>query len=244
MSAVPVPTIRAYLEDRATQSVRGLPRGLAIRLLRRVTTFRFRQWVKLNATTFLLPVAKRRIRRLLETGQAIRLNLGSGPSEIKGWVNVDIVGMSPHIPWDLRRGIPFPDNSVQAVFLEHVCEHFPTADVLDMLQECRRVLAPGGIVRIGVPDFGRYLRSYAGDQAFIEELRPGRPTALLAVAEVALFHGHRSVWDGQTLECVLSEAGFEQARACVFGESALQPAPDTPMREPESVYGEGVKPSD
>jgi predicted SAM-dependent methyltransferase len=244
MITAPTPTIRAYLADRFTQSVRGLPRGRVVQLLRHLTTFGFRQWVKLNATTFLVPLAKLRVRSLLESGDGIRLNLGSGPRKIDGWINVDIVGMHPDIPWDLRRGVPFPDNSVQAVFLEHVCEHFDTASVLDILEECRRVLAPGGIVRIGVPDFGRYLRSYAGDGTFIDELRPGRPTRLLALAEVALFHGHRSVWDGQTLECVLSEARFTAVRARAFGESDLQPAPDTPMREAESVYAEGVKPSD
>ena len=41
----------------------------------------------------------------------------------------------------------------------------------------------GGILRAGVPDFGRYAESYAGDRAFLEERRPGRPTPLLALAD-------------------------------------------------------------
>ena len=120
--------------------------------------------------------------------------------------------MHPDVYWDLRRGVPFPDECAQAAFLEHVLEHFSLGDVVAVLKECHRVLAPGGIVRIGVPDFGRYLESYSGDRSFIEELRPGRPTPLLAVGEVALNHGHRSVWDGPTLVAVLEEAGFVEAR--------------------------------
>jgi hypothetical protein len=89
-----------------------------------------------------------------------------------------------------------------------------------------------------VPDFGRYLRSYATDGEFIDQLRPGRPTRLLALSEVALNHGHRSVWDGETLVAVLEECGFVEARPRAWGDSDLDPVPDSPKREPESVYAE------
>ena len=230
--------IRTYLEDKATASKRGLERGLSVRILRRLTPWRLRQAAKLHATALLIPVSRRRARRLLRGGD-LSLHLGSGIHRLPGWVNVDLYGMQPDLHWDLRRPLPFPDSSARAVFLEHVLEHFTLADVLDILEECHRVLKPGGVIRVGVPDFGRYLHSYADDGAFIERLRPGRPTPLLAVAEVALMHGHRSVWDGPTLEKVLSEAGFVDARARSFGESALDPVPDADYREPETVYAEG-----
>ena len=116
------------------------------------------------------------------------------------------------------------------------------SDVLDVLDECRRVLRPNGMIRVGVPDFGRYIESYAGDRHFIEENRPGRPTPLIAVGEVALAHGHRSVWDAITLEGMLAEAGFVEVSVRAFGDSQLEPPPDTPMREPETLYAEGRKP--
>jgi predicted SAM-dependent methyltransferase len=153
-------------------------------------------------------------------------------------VNVDLVGMGSDLRWDLTRKLPFADGSADAVFLEHVLEHFPLGTVLEMLAECRRVLAPGGILRAGVPDFGRYAESYAGDRAFLEERRPGRPTPLLALAEVALGHGHRSVWDAETLELALSEAGLVDARRRAFGDTDLEEPPDNPKREAESVYAE------
>jgi predicted SAM-dependent methyltransferase len=202
-----------------------------------------RAWAKVNGTVLLAPLSRRTVRRLLASGDAIRLNLGSGPERIPGWTSVDILGMGADLHWDLRRGIPFPDEAVHAVFLEHVLEHFPIEDVFGILEECRRVLVPHGIVRVGVPDFGRYMESYAGDREFVERLRPGRPTSLLAVAEVALHHGHRSVWDGETLELLLREVGFSDASVQGFGHSVLEPAPDTPMRAAESVYAEARKPA-
>ena len=238
--------IRAYLDERRDLAQRGLQRGVFVRAARLVTPYRFRQWVKLNGTAVLLPwwwLKARSVQRAAaRNGNALRLNLGSGPRRISGWLNVDLAGMKPDLAWDLRRGVPFPDDSAQAVFLEHFVEHFPLSEVFEILEEARRVLCPGGTIRVGVPDFGRYMESYARDGSFIEQLRPGRPTRLLAVAEVALFHGHRSVWDGTTLARVLTEAGFTNVRVRSFGESTLEPAPDTPMREPESVYAEGQKP--
>ena len=237
----PVGQLRSYLDDRETARTRGLERGGIARLLRRVTPFELRQAAKVNGTVLLAPVERRKARRLAGASRPLRLHLGAGTHRPAGWVNVDVLGMSPDLYWDLRRRLPFADGAAEAVFLEHVLEHCPLAGALDLLDECRRVLAPGGIVRVGVPDFGRYLESYAGDGGLVERLRPGRPTRLLAVAEVALGHGHRSVWDGETLELALREAGFSDVRRRAFGDSALDPPPDNPLREPESVYAEGVR---
>jgi predicted SAM-dependent methyltransferase len=172
-----------------------------------------------------------------------QLHLGSGDHRLDGWLNVDLVTMDPDLAWNLRRKLPFPADRARACFLEHVLEHFTLSDVLDVLAECHRVLEPGGIIRVGVPDFGRYIESYASAGSFIESERPGRPTKLLAVAEVALSHGHRSVWDATTLERVLIETGFTEVSARTFADSALEPAPDAAHRESESVDAEGTKPS-
>jgi predicted SAM-dependent methyltransferase len=235
--------VRDYLAAREAAATRGLERGRGAALLRHVTTHDFRQSAKVSATRLLAPRTRRQIKSLLASGQPLRLHLGSGGHPLDGWVNIDVLGMEPDVYWDLRGGIPFPDGSAEAVFLEHVVEHFPLVDVLDLLDECFRALAPDGILRLGVPDFGRYLESYAGDGAFVEQLRPGRPTRLLAVAEVALGHGHRSVWDAETLERVVSESGFVDARQRAHGDSDLEPAPDSPLREPESLYVEARRPA-
>jgi predicted SAM-dependent methyltransferase len=234
--------IRSYLEERSTAATRGLRRNVAVQLLRRLSSHGFRQAGKLHATKLYVPTTLLKARRLAREESGLALHLGSGAHKLPGWVNVDIFGMQPDLYWDLRWGVPFPDGSARAVFLEHVLEHFTLADGLKMLEECYRVLAPGGRIRLGVPDFGTYLRSYAGDREFIERNRPGRPTPLLAVAEVALGHGHRSVWDGETLVRVLEESGFTGAEVRTFGDSSIQDGIDSRQREPESVYAEAEKP--
>jgi predicted SAM-dependent methyltransferase len=234
--------LRRYLDEREHARTRGAERGRGATLLRRVSSFELRQAAKVRGAALLAPLERRKAARLAASGRPLLLHLGAGVHRPPGWVNIDVLGMAPDLYWDLRKQLPFADGSAQAVLLEHVLEHFTVSADLDVLAECLRVLAPGGIVRVGVPDFGRYLESYASDGEFIERLRPGRPTRLLAVGEVALSHGHRSVWDGETLEVLLREAGFVDARRRAFGDSDLDPAPDNPAREPESVYAEARKP--
>lgn len=61
---------------------------------------------------------------------------------------------------DLRRGIPFADESVDAVYHSHLLEHLDRSVVPVFFAEVKRVLRPGGVHRIVVPDLERDARSY------------------------------------------------------------------------------------
>jgi hypothetical protein len=116
------------------------------------------------------------------------------------------------------------------------------AEGMAVLRHALRVLVPGGVLRAGVPDAGLYARSYAGVDGVIDDLRPGRPTRMLALGEVFQEHGHVSAWDGETLALVIDAAGFTGAEVMPGGTSRIDPAPDSPTRIPETVYVEAVAP--
>jgi SAM-dependent methyltransferase len=61
---------------------------------------------------------------------------------------------------DLRKGIPFPDNSADAVYHSHLMEHVDRESIMDFQKEIYRVLTPGGIQRICVPDLETLVREY------------------------------------------------------------------------------------
>lgn len=71
---------------------------------------------------------------------------------------------------DLARGIPFPDASVDAVYHSHVLEHLDRDVARGFIQECARVLRPGGVIRIVIPDFERYCRNYLDHVGLCERL--------------------------------------------------------------------------
>ncbi len=61
---------------------------------------------------------------------------------------------------DLRKGIPFESGSIDAVYHSHVLEHIDRDGIDGFLAEIKRVLKPGGVHRIVVPDLEPLLRAY------------------------------------------------------------------------------------
>jgi predicted SAM-dependent methyltransferase len=89
------------------------------------------------------------------------LNLGCGERFHPEWVNLDLYPASPSVQaWDLRADLPFPDASFDVVYHSHVLEHFSKTDGLRLLERCKRILRPGGTLRVVVPDLERIVHSY------------------------------------------------------------------------------------
>jgi SAM-dependent methyltransferase len=89
------------------------------------------------------------------------LNLGCGSRRHADWTNVDLVPAGPDvIGADLRRPLPYSAGSFQAVYAAHLLEHFVPAEAGRLVAEAHRLLAPGGLVRIVVPDLEGIARAY------------------------------------------------------------------------------------
>ncbi|TWU08228.1 class I SAM-dependent methyltransferase [Stieleria varia] len=89
------------------------------------------------------------------------LNVGCGRCYHDEWTNIDLVACGPGVrQYDLRKGLPYDDDTFDGVYHSHVLEHLAPADARSMLTECRRVLRPGGVLRIVVPDLEGIARTY------------------------------------------------------------------------------------
>ncbi len=89
------------------------------------------------------------------------LNIGCGFTYHKDMVNVDFISTGPEVKaHNLLQGVPFDDNSFEAVYHSHVLEHFLKNDGEKLISECYRVLKANGICRIAIPDLEQIARNY------------------------------------------------------------------------------------
>lgn len=89
------------------------------------------------------------------------LNCGCGQRFHPDWTNIDSVARGGGIfVHDVKRGIPYPDHTFEVVYHSHLLEHFTKAEAVAFMCECSRVLKPGGIVRVVVPDLEQIARTY------------------------------------------------------------------------------------
>jgi predicted SAM-dependent methyltransferase len=142
--------------------------------------------------------------------------------------------------------MPFPDNSCTALFGEHVIEHISKEDGATLLRECFRVLEPGGVLRLSTPDAGLYLRSYAGDRAFLNHPSFERP-AETAMDRINIMMrengGHFWIYDAESLMTMVKSAGFSSVAEKTLNDSEhpKMRGIDSEGRAFESLYVEGKK---
>jgi len=95
------------------------------------------------------------------THRPVLVNVGCGEVCHPDWVNLDVSPSHPGVlPYDLRKGLPFPDAHCDACYSSHVLEHMGRDEAERFLRECHRVTKPKGVVRIVVPDLEDVARAY------------------------------------------------------------------------------------
>ena len=179
-----------------------------------------------------------------------RLNLGAGGFPLEGWINVDGGDGShydaPDDPRIVRLDVfealaAIPDGTLDFVHSEQFLEHFTRQEGLRIARECHRVLAPGGVVRVQVPDLELVVSLYRNELDFADwetvqlphrlrhvgeardpygSLAPGeRFTPAIMINNGFHMDGHRFLYDFETLSQTLALAGFARISRERFGES-------------------------
>ena len=133
---------------------------------------------------------------------------------------------------DIARGLPLADGNAQGVYCSHVLEHVPRDDIPAVLRNTFRLLRPGGVFRLVVPDLqrrvARYLASASGGDAMAADTliescllgtrrRPRTPASWLR--QQFGRSAHLWMYDFAALRYLLVEAGFDQIRRCTLGDS-------------------------
>ena len=160
-----------------------------------------------------------RAERLPIIGRFIKKNSSRFPANVR--------------PGNIVRGLPVPDGSATGVYASHVLEHL-TRDEFDVaIKNTYRILKPGGIFRLIVPDLEGRCRRYI---ALLEQSDANandwlmvachlgmakRPDSLLGSASLLLGRSiHLWMWDFLSMRQALEDAGFTSVRRCQLGDSS------------------------
>jgi predicted SAM-dependent methyltransferase len=93
----------------------------------------------------------------------MKVNLACGCTFVdgQGWINLDFEPGNPAVQQaDLLGYLPIDDCRVSILYSSHFLEHIPKSQVKAFLLECYRVLKPGGVIRLVLPDFEEMCREY------------------------------------------------------------------------------------
>jgi predicted SAM-dependent methyltransferase len=201
---------------------------------------------------------------MIDAGE-LKLNIGCGTSGIEGWVNLDNspsillsrlplgrrIFRTPDWPRDVRRAdvrkrIPFPDSSVWCIYSSHTFEHFTYEESRTVARECHRVLRPGGVLRVVVPDLGILVRDYLADSADAMASHRFISRLLLTAGLRDIVHAgahHKQIFDARSLVHVLREVGFPTPEVSTFGSSRIAQIAEIELesRRSESLYVEATR---
>ncbi|WP_288082621.1 class I SAM-dependent methyltransferase [Xylanibacter rodentium] len=165
-----------------------------------------------------------------------RLHLGCGHNFLDGWLNTDMCDGGDIRFLNAGKPYPFMDEIFEYVFSEHLFEHLSMEEGLTMLQECFRVLKPGGHLRLTTPDLDFLIRLYEHPEeechkeyirwsigAFDESVKrfygAEEIPAMFVLNNFIRSWGHRMVYNQPVLKSMLEKVGFKNVRICRSGES-------------------------
>jgi predicted SAM-dependent methyltransferase len=171
------------------------------------------------------------MQRYLTSHEIKKLQIGSGPNYHEGWLCTDIVPVPPHTVYlDATRRFPFDDATFDCIYSEHMIEHISWKDGLSMLHECRRVMKPGGTIRIATPDLEVLLSLHSGKndpicEKYIKWVTDQQLEGIHAYKASFVINnafrswGHQFLYDSDLLAMAMREAGFINIQRFSPGQS-------------------------
>ena len=166
------------------------------------------------------------IKKYFQDNEIRKFHIGCGRNTIEGWLNADYNPYTTNILcFNACERFPFPDNSFDYIYSEHMIEHISYPDGLFMLSECFRILKPNGKIRIATPDFNFLLKIYQDSEHplhsqyidyILDYCMKDAPYqgAIFVINNFVRDWGHLFIYDRKSLQIALEKVGFSRITQC------------------------------
>jgi predicted SAM-dependent methyltransferase len=220
-------------------------------------------WSSLRVPHFV--VRRKVVSNYLASHTVRKLQVGCGGNILSGWLNSDLnpvrsmgvylanlqeareasgaaestrPALRPFrdvIYLDATKTLPFPNNTFDYVFSEHMIEHIPYQAAMGLIKEIYRVVKPGGRVRVSTPDLSFLINLYTQDKSDLQLryitwatdsfLKGTKLPDALSDADTFVINnfvrnwGHQFIYDQKTLWNAFAQCGFSEIERCNPGVS-------------------------
>jgi predicted SAM-dependent methyltransferase len=168
--------------------------------------------------------------RKFSSFENINLNIGCGPFGQDGWVNVDLMNLrNVSFTYDSRKHLPFNNETVERIRVEHFFEHLDKSfEVPFFLEECKRVMKEGAVLRVVVPDIEKFIIAYyKNDKDLwnslgydVDALPKGFDSKIAILNHIFRQNGeHKYAYDYEGLNYLLLKHGFKNITKQQYRES-------------------------
>ena len=137
---------------------------------------------------------------------SIKIDIGCGEHLAPGWIGIDRKQGGEAYPLKHNDGAAVmdrnvADGSVDEIRASHVLEHFPHAQVEEVLKAWVRALKPGGYLWLAVPDLKWIAENYLAG-------KPENFQGYLMGGQQDAEDFHRTILDAEVLRNMMTEAGL------------------------------------
>ncbi|WAB96739.1 glycosyltransferase [Pseudomonas putida] len=134
----------------------------------------------------------------------IYLNLGCADHPRQGFINIDVESTGADLQWKPGQALPWDQGTVPGIYSAHLLERLERNQGIRLLHECRRVLQPGGVIRLVCADLEALVDDYVNNRT-----RPEAPGVGRAERLNKALRQHTWTFDAEELTRICTMVGLE-----------------------------------